>query len=182
MKDTVIIDGKTFELFIDRKAIEEKTAELAKVLAKEYEDRCPVFVVVLDGAFMFAAEFFKHYQNMCEVEFVKLISYVGAESSGQVINCIGITEEQVKGREIVILEDIIDSGLTMDYFMDYINGMSPKSVQIVTMLFKPDSLKKDINLNHYCFSIPPAFVVGYGLDYNEKGRNLTNIYQIVNGK
>lgn len=182
MKDRVKIDDKEFELFIEKEAIEEKTRELAATLSEEYKDSCPVFVVVLNGAFMFASCIFQHFKNPCEIEFVKLISYVGAESSGQVINCIGITEEKVSNRDIIILEDIIDSGLTMDYFLDYINSMNPKSVQIVTMLFKPDSLKKDINLNHYCFSIPPKFVVGYGLDYNDKGRNLTNIYQIVNGQ
>lgn len=182
MKDRVKIDDKEFELFIEKESIEQKTRELAAALTEEYKHSCPVFVVVLNGAFMFASGIFQHFNNPCEIEFVKLISYVGTESSGDVINCIGITEEKVKNRDIIILEDIIDSGLTMDYFLDYINSMNPKSVQVVTMLFKPDSLKKDINLNHYCFSIPPKFVVGYGLDYNDKGRNLTNIYQIVNGQ
>lgn len=180
MSKKVSIDGKTFELYLEQKVIEEKIAELARALAKDYEGKCPVFVVVLNGGFMFAAEFFKTFQQPCKVEFVKLISYVGTESSGEVINCIGITEEIVKGQDIVVMEDIIDTGLTMDYFLDYVNAMNPKSVRMISMLFKPDSLKKDINLEDYCFNIPPKFVIGYGLDINDKGRNLTDIYQIVN--
>jgi hypoxanthine phosphoribosyltransferase len=180
MKKQVTIDDKTFELYLEKSVIESKIADLAASIADDYKDTCPVFVVVLNGGFMFAAEFFKTFQQPCKVEFVKLISYIGAESSGEVINCIGITEEIVKGRDIIVMEDIIDTGLTMDYFLDYVGGMNPKSVRMISMLFKPDSLKKDINLADYCFSIPPNFVVGYGLDYNDKGRNLTDIYQIVN--
>lgn len=180
MSKTIKIDDKTFQLFIPQAEIEEKIKELASRIEEEYEGRCPVFIIVLNGAFVFAGQFFKTYQNPCKIEFVKLMSYIGTESSGEVISCIGITEEIVKGQDVVVVEDIIESGLTMDYFLDYLINLKPTSVRMISMLFKPDNLKKDINLNDYCFSIPPKFVVGYGLDYNDKGRNLTDIYQIVN--
>ena len=180
MDNSIKIDDKVFELYLHQTEIEARIREMALEIRKKYEGASPVFIVVLNGAFMFAGEFFKTYNSQCEVEFVKLMSYIGAESSGDVINCIGVTDEKIRNKPVVILEDIIDSGLTMDYFMDYLQTMSPSSVEVATLLFKPSNLKKDINLNYYGFSIPPLFVVGYGLDYNDKGRNLTNIYQIVN--
>ena len=180
MSKHIKIDDKSFQLFIPQAEIEEKISALATRISADYEGRCPVFIIVLNGAFVFAGQFFKTFQNPCKIEFVKLISYIGTESSGEVINCIGITEEIVKGQDVIVMEDIIESGLTMDYFLDYLHNLNPASIKIISMLFKPENLKKDINLNDYCFSIPPSFVVGYGLDYNDKGRNLTDIYQIVN--
>ncbi len=174
------IDGKEFKIFITQERIEKRIREIALEIQDKHKGEVPVFIIILNGAFMFAGEFFKSYTSPCEIEFVKLMSYIGTESSGDVINCIGITEELVKGRSIIILEDIIDSGITMDYFIEYLQALQPKSVEIASLLFKPDNLKKDINLNYYGFSIDPLFVVGYGLDFNHQGRNLNNIYQIVN--
>jgi len=180
MNTKVQLADKTFEVYLSQEDIELRISGMAREIGHKYSNGCPLFVVVLNGAFMFAGEFFKSYQHACEVEFVKLTSYIGTESSGEIITCIGVTEEQVKGRDVIILEDIIDSGLTMDYFIDYLQRLKANSVQVAAMLFKPDNLKKDVNLNYYGFSIPPKFVVGYGLDYNGLGRNLTSIYQIVN--
>lgn len=176
----IIIDEKEFKIFISQEQIEQRIKEIAIQIHDQYKDDIPVFIIVLNGAFMFAGQFFKTYTSPCEIEFVKLISYIGSESSGEVINCIGITEETVKNKKVIIIEDIIDTGITMEYFLEYLSAWQPKSVDIVSLLFKPLSLKRDINLNYYGFSIDPLFVVGYGLDYNHKGRNLTNIYQIVN--
>lgn len=174
------IEDKEFQVFIPQKDIENRIQEIAQEIQNKYKDEVPVFIIVLNGAFMFAGEFFKTYKSTCQVEFVKLMSYIGTESSGEVINCIGITEEIIKDKSIIIMEDIIDSGITMDYFLEYLQNLQPKSIEIASLLFKPANLKKDINLNYYGFSIDPLFVVGYGLDYNQQGRNLTNIYQIVN--
>ncbi len=178
--DNIQIDGKNFKLFLTREQIEKRIKELAKKVQKDYEDKDPLFIVVLNGAFMFASEFFHSYTDLCQIEFVKLLSYVGKESSGEVINCIGITDEMIKGRDVIILEDIVDSGCTMDYFRDYVQNLNAGSVAIVSLLFKPQNLIRDVDLNYYGFSIGPEFVIGYGLDYNFRGRNLTNIYQIVN--
>lgn len=176
----ILIEDKEFQIFIPQEKIEHRIREIALKIQEKYKDDTPVFIIVLNGAFMFAGEFFKTYNSPCQVEFVKLMSYIGTESSGEVINCIGVTEEIIKNRNIIIMEDIIDSGITMDYFVEYLQGFQPKSIEISSLLFKPANLKKDINLNYYGFSIDPLFVVGYGLDFNHKGRNLTNIYQIVN--
>ena len=176
----IIIDEKEFKIFIPQEKIEQRIKEIALQIQDLYKEETPVFIIVLNGAFMFAGQFFKTYNSSCEIEFVKLISYIGSESSGEVINCIGITEETVKNKKVIIIEDIIDSGITMEYFIEYLSAWQPKSVEIVSLLFKPLSLKRDVNLNYFGFSIDPLFVVGYGLDYNHKGRNLTNIYQIVN--
>lgn len=174
------IEDKEFKIFIPQQEIEKRIREIALEIQEKYKNDIPVFVIVLNGAFMFAGELFKHYNAPCQIEFVKLMSYIGTESSGEVINCIGITEEIIRDKKIIILEDIIDSGITMDYFKEYLANFQPKSIEIASLLFKPTNLKKDINLNYYGFSIDSLFVVGYGLDYNYQGRNLTNIYQIVN--
>lgn len=176
----IIIDEKEFKVFISQERIEKRIEEIALTIQEKYKNDTPVFIIVLNGAFMFAGQFFKTYNTSCEIEFVKLISYIGTESSGEVINCIGVTEEVVKNKKVIIIEDIIDSGVTMEYFMEYLSVWQPQSIEVVSLLFKPSSLKRDVNLNYYGFSIDPLFVVGYGLDYNHKGRNLTNIYQIVN--
>lgn len=174
------IQDKEFQIFIPQQDIENRIREIALEIQEKHQNDIPVFIIVLNGAFMFAGEFFKTYNAPCQVEFVKLMSYIGTESSGEVINCIGITEEIIRNKSIIIIEDIIDSGITMDFFVEYLQAFQPKSIEIASLLFKPANLKKDINLNYYGFSIDPLFVVGYGLDFNQQGRNLTNIYQIVN--
>lgn len=182
MSNSVQLADKTFSMYIPQEEIELRISGMARKIGQKYSNGCPMFIVLLNGAFMFAGEFFKSYPHPCEVEFVKLTSYIGTESSGEIITCIGITEEQVKGRDIIILEDIIDTGLTMDFFVDYLQQLNPHSIQIATLFFKPSNLKKDINLHYYGFSIDPEFIVGYGLDYNGLGRNLTSIYKIVNAQ
>ena len=180
MNELIKIDDKEFKILIEKEKIEKRIREIALEIQDKYQNDTPVFFIILNGAFMFAGEFFKSYTSSCQVEFVKLMSYIGNKSSGNVINCIGVTDELVKGRKVIILEDIIDSGITMDYFIEYLQALQPNSIEVASLLFKPSSLRKDINLNYYGFSIEPLFVVGYGLDYNDKGRNLNNIYQIVN--
>ncbi len=176
----IFIDENEFKIFIPQEKIEQRVKEMALQIQNIHKDDIPVFIIILNGAFMFAGEFFKTYTSPCEIEFVKLISYIGTESSGEVINCIGITQEKIQNKKVIILEDIIDTGITMEYFLEYLNAWQPQSVEVVSLLFKPKSLKTDINLNYFGFSIDPLFVVGYGLDFNHKGRNLSNIYQIVN--
>jgi hypoxanthine phosphoribosyltransferase len=179
--NTIQIHNKTFQKFLHQEQIEKRIAEITHNITQDYANSSPVFIIVLNGAFMFGTEIIKNFKANCEVQFVKLISYVGTESSGEVITGIDIVREKIIGKDVVILEDIIDSGITMEFFVDYLyEQCKPKSVEVACLLFKPDNLKKDLNLKYVGFSIPPLFVVGYGLDYNDLGRNLTDIYQIVN--
>lgn len=177
--DIVTIEGKQFQLCLTQQQIEKRISELAIKIQAEYEKDSPLFIVILNGAFMFATEFLKNYTSECQIEFVKLMSYVGNEASGEVVSYIGLPEHVVSERRVIILEDIVDSGRTMEYFVEHLQELYPKSIEVVSLLFKPDCLVRDINLNHYGFSLDSAFVIGYGLDYNYKGRNLTNIYQAI---
>lgn len=174
---TIQIHGKQFQLFISEEKIQQRIQEIAYELTEKYHDKHPVFIIVLRGAFMFAADILKKFNFPCEIEFVKLTSYTGMESSGKINVSLPLHEEVIQNRHIIILEDIVDSGLTMDFFLQYINGMQPTSVTLVSFLYKPENLQKSINIDLIGFTIPELFVVGYGLDYDGEGRNLGAVYQ-----
>ena len=168
---------KTFEVFIKREAIQEQVSALAEQINRDFVGEDIVFIAVLNGSFMFASDLLKSISIPCEISFVKMSSYQGTESSGRVDELIGLGND-VKGKTIVIVEDIIDSGITIDKMITLLSSESPKQVKICSLLFKPDAFKGKTQPDYVGFSIPNAFVVGYGLDYNEKGRNLDAIYQI----
>lgn len=147
-------------------------------LSETYKDKNPIFLSVLNGAFMFAADLLRACPIACELNFVKLSSYEGTATTGQVQTVIGL-DKNIEGRHIIILEDIIDTGTTMHHFLKTIARFKPASVRLVTLLFKPDALVHDLNIDSVGFEIPNKFVVGYGLDYNEQGRNIKSIYQLV---
>jgi hypoxanthine phosphoribosyltransferase len=166
---------KTFVPFISKEDIETRIAELAAAIGKDYKDTCPVFLVVLNGAFLFASELVKRISLSCEITFIRVSSYSKTESTGKVKEIIGI-DKNLENRDVVIIEDIVDTGLTMSQLLAQIRLKSPKSVEIATLLHKPESLKTPIDLRYTGFKIPNKFVVGYGLDYDEIGRNLDAIY------
>jgi hypoxanthine phosphoribosyltransferase len=177
----ITVYNKRFTKYLSQQEIEERIAQMAAAMEKDYQDTQPVFIIILNGAFMFGTQLLKGYKCPCTIEFVKLISYVGTESSGEVITGIDIIADKIRGKDVVILEDIIDSGITMEFFIDYLyEQCSPKTVEVACLLFKPGNLKKDLNLKYVGFSIPSLFVIGYGLDFDGLGRNLGDIYQIVN--
>lgn len=173
----ITILDKTFAPFINREKIEERITELASQISTDYKDRCPMFIVVLNGAFLFATELVKKIPLSCEITFVKLASYAQTESTGRVRQIIGL-EENIMGRDVIIIEDIVDTGLTMTQLLDQIEALNPASVEIATLLHKPDALLKPLSMRYIGFEIANRFVVGYGLDYDGLGRNLDALYVI----
>jgi hypoxanthine phosphoribosyltransferase len=178
LKSVITIKDKKFKRFITAVEIQSRVEEIAETLSKEFHDKHPVFIVILRGAFMFAGDILKHFNDPCEIEFTKLASYDGMESSGKIQMLLPVKDEVIRGRDIIIIEDIVDSGLTMHYFMNFLKALHPKSVTLVTLLTKPENLEKEVTVNHVGFIIPNLFVVGYGLDYDGEGRNLDAIYQV----
>lgn len=171
----VTIHDKTFTPFISREVIEKRIAELSEQIHTDYAGCSPVFIIVLNGAFLFASELVKNIPLSCEMTFIRLSSYTQTESTGKVREIIGL-EENLTGRDVIIIEDIVDTGLTMHQLLGQIADLKPKSVEIATLLHKPEAIKKPVDLRYVGFEIENRFVVGYGLDYDGIGRNLDSIY------
>jgi hypoxanthine phosphoribosyltransferase len=178
MSTSIRLKDKYFREYITKGEIDQRVSEICEELLLQFQDKKPVFIIVLRGAFMFAADLLKLYHSPCEIEFVKLSSYEGMQSTGKINLDLPLNEEKIKGREIIILEDIVDSGLTMAHFKKYLSALSPKSVTLVSLLFKPENLENELAVDIIGFSIPNLFVIGYGLDYDGEGRNLGTIYQL----
>lgn len=177
MSDKIQIKDKTFRLFIKEKEILEAIGELAQKMQKELQDKDPVFIAVLNGSFMFAAELMKQVNIPSQIVFVRVSSYDGLETTKNYNEIIGLTEN-IEGRTIVILEDIIDSGFTMQNMLEILSGKNPDEIKIATLLFKPDALQCNIQPDYVALSIPNDFIVGFGLDYDGYGRNFKDIYSI----
>jgi hypoxanthine phosphoribosyltransferase len=175
---TVKIKDKTFQTSITEEEIRQRVKVLGQRLSKDLEGKNPLFLSVLNGAFMFTADLLREMTIPCEVSFVKLASYQGTVSTGKVKEVIGINEN-LAGRTIVIVEDIVESGTTMRRMIEQLGTRNPASVHICTLFFKPDKLKEDLTLDYVAFRIPDDFIVGYGLDYDQQGRGLKDIYTIV---
>lgn len=178
MRKIVKLHDKTFQIFKYDEDIQRRVGELGSALRMRYEGRRPLFISVLNGAFIFAADLVRSYDEECEIAFVRLASYEGTSSTGNVTNIMGIDAAQVKGRDIVIIEDIIDSGQTLYEFSKLLSSYEPTSLAIVTCFLKPDALNYDIKPDLVGFTIPSRFIVGYGLDYDGLGRNLSSVYQL----
>ena len=163
--------------FISEEAIREKVDELSDALNRDYTDKNPIFIAILNGAFIFAADLFKSLRINAEISFIKLASYKGMKSSGQVITAIGLDVE-IFDRHVVILEDIVDTGKTLHEFLPQLWHQQPASIKIVALLHKPAAKVYPIEVDYTGFEIPDKFVVGYGLDYNGLGRNTAAIYQL----
>ena len=171
----ITIHDKTFSPFISRARIESRIAELSTQINTDYEGRNPLFLVVLNGAFLFASELVKNIPLTCEITFVRLSSYTQTESTGKVRQIIGL-EEKLTDRDVIIIEDIVDTGLTMHQLLQQIQALGPRTIEIATLLHKPEAIKKRVALRYVGFEIPNRFVVGYGLDYDGAGRNLDALY------
>jgi hypoxanthine phosphoribosyltransferase len=176
----VKLHDKTFDIYLSEETIQQKVKELAETLNEEYQGRRPLFIAILNGSFMFAADIFKHLTIDAEICFIKLASYKGLKSSGQVITAIGL-DHDLYDREVVILEDIVDTGKTLHEFLPQLHHQQPRSFAIVTLLHKSEVTRYPVSIAHVGFDIPDKFVVGYGLDYDGLGRNLKEIYQLVPG-
>jgi len=165
-----------FGQFIDKAIIQEKISALANQLNKDYIDKTPVFLPILNGSFMFAADLIKQIEIPCRVSFVKLSSYIGTASTGQIKSLIGL-EESLFNQHIIIVEDIIDTGLTLSKLVDELKSLGAKSVEVVALLRKQPAREKNVYAKYVGFEIENEFVVGYGLDYDGLGRNIQDIYK-----
>lgn len=169
------IKDKHFVPFIKSDALQSRIRELGQQLSKDYANKNPLLIGVLNGSFMFVADLFKNIDIDCEITFIRVSSYQSTESTGQVKQIIGL-KESIQGRHVIIVEDIVDTGLTMQEVLGQMASMKPESIKIMTLLYKPDALKVPLKLDYVGFEIENRFVVGYGLDYDNLGRNLDEIY------
>ena len=174
---SVKIKDKVFNLSIPEETIIGQVIRVAAAINRDLADSNPIFLCVLNGAFMFAGDLMKHVNIQSEISFVKLSSYSGTESTGRVKQLIGLSDT-LRGRTVVIVEDIVDTGLTMLRLLDLIREHEPKEVRICSLLVKPDKLKVDLHIDYVAMEIPNEFIVGYGLDYDGQGRNLPAIYTV----
>ncbi|ADY53554.1 hypoxanthine phosphoribosyltransferase [Pseudopedobacter saltans DSM 12145] len=172
------IDDKTFESFIDYDLIEKRIRVLAIQINVDYENKVPIIIGVLNGSFMFMADLMKQIEISCEADFIKVSSYRDMQSTGEVKEELGLSID-IENRDIILIEDIVDTGNTLEYLINKLKTKSPASIKVASLLLKPDALQKKIDEIAYIgFEITNDFVVGYGLDYNGIGRNTKNIYRI----
>ena len=176
---TVEVNGLVFDEYLSTKEISKIVANVAARINRDYAGKEPLFICVLNGAFMYAADLLKHITLPCEITFVRMKSYEGTETTGKV-NMLIPLQVDVKGRDVIVIEDIIDTGITMHAFKKILQDSGAKSVELTSFFYKPNSLRyEDVTPKYYGMAIPPAFIIGYGLDINEKARNLGSIYTKV---
>lgn len=177
MKTVKVLD-KEFSLYIPQEEIESSIQTIADKINHDLDGKDPLFLVVLNGAFMFASELFKRLSIGCEISFVKLTSYSGTQTTNVVRELIGL-DHSLEGRTVVIVEDIIDTGHTMRYTLEKLRKLNAADVRIATLFFKPNSFQYDYPIDYVAMDISNEFIVGYGLDYDQHGRNLPDIYKII---
>ncbi|NTE05211.1 hypoxanthine phosphoribosyltransferase [Agrobacterium tumefaciens] len=171
------VEDKEFEIFLENDTINKRIRLMGIQMNVDYENKCPLFIGVLNGSFLFMADLIKEVNIPCEVAFMRVASYEGTSSSGQIKELIGLPAN-IKDRDIIVVEDIVDTGLTLTHILKTIKEHNPASVKVASLLLKPTALKYEIeDLAYVGFEIPNEFVVGYGLDYNGLGRNLIDIYR-----
>ncbi len=174
----VRIKDKTFKTFIPESEIKAQVQRVAQQINEDMKDKNPLLLAVLNGSFIFAADLMRELTIPCEISFVKLASYQGTTSTGMVKEVLGINED-LTGRTVIIVEDIVESGLTMQRMIESLGTRNPESIHICTLLLKPERLKVPLNIAYTVFSIPNDFILGYGLDYDQQGRQLRDIYTLV---
>lgn len=174
--ETVLCNGETFRKYISEDELEKRIVELSKEINKDYEGKRPIFIGVLNGAYIFLSDLMRHVNMPCEVDFLKLSSYGDEKvSSGQVTDLKDI-DADIKDRHVILVEDIVDTGLSMKYIVNKLSGKDPASIATITLLHKSEATHHDVQLDYVGFKIPTLFVLGYGLDYAQEGRNLAQIY------
>ena len=172
------VKDKTFSVTISERAIKRQIKRVAEQINRDFAGRKPVFLAVLNGSFIFAADLLREIDLPCEISFVKLASYQGTNTTGSIREVIGLNID-ITGRPVIIVEDIVDTGLTMAHMLDTLKRQNPESIDICTLLLKPSKLQVKLDIQYCCKEIPDDFVVGYGLDYDGFGRNTKDIYTIV---
>lgn len=174
----ITVNDKQFKPFLSADKIKEQIQRLGAEINKDYATKRPLFIAILNGAFMFASDLFKELTIDAEICFIKLASYKGTKSTGNVITSIGL-DESLKGRHVIVLEDIVDTGKTLHEFLPQLFDQQPASLKITALLHKPDALQHKITIDYLGFSVPDKFLLGYGLDFDGLARNLGEIYQLV---
>ena len=169
---------KKFKPYIKAQEIEEQIDKLAKQINEDYAGKTPLFIAILNGSFMFASDLFKELTIDAEICFIKLASYKGTKSTGNVITSIGL-DMTLTGRHVVIIEDIVDTGKTLHEFLPQLESQQPASLKIAALLHKPEALVYPLKIDYIGFNVPNKFLLGFGLDYDGLGRNLKEIYQLV---
>ncbi|HEX7905230.1 MAG TPA: hypoxanthine phosphoribosyltransferase [Chitinophagaceae bacterium] len=172
------VHDKSFETYLSEEVIQARIKEMAASINKDYTGKRPFFIAILNGSFMFASDLFKQLTVEADICFIKLASYKGMETTGKVITSIGL-DDDLFGKDVVIVEDIVDTGKTLHNFLPRLEHQQPQSLSIATLLHKPDATEFPLTLDYIGFAIPNKFVVGYGLDYDGLGRNFKEIYQLV---
>ena len=172
------IHDKEFEVSIPREEILKEVKRVADEINRDYAGKHPILLGVLNGCFMFAADLMRHLTIECEISFVKLSSYQGTTTTGVIREVLGLTES-IAGRDVIVVEDIVDTGYTMQRMIESLGTREPESVQIASLFLKPARLKVPVDVKYSAFTIPDRFIVGYGLDYDGLGRNLPDVYDVV---
>jgi hypoxanthine phosphoribosyltransferase len=182
MKKYIAFNKDKFEIYLTEKQIQARVKQLAGKINKDYRGRVPIFIGILNGSFIFMSDLIRQIKIDCEVDFLKLSSYGDAKISSGHVTLLKDLNATIGGRDIIVVEDIVDSGLSIDFIKKLICLHKPKTFKIVSLLYKKEALKIDVKIDYIGFSIPNDFVVGYGLDYSQKVRNLRSIYKLVNEK
>lgn len=178
MKEKVTVNGKDFIVYLTKEEIIGRTWDLGQQLTNDYKGKTPIILSVLNGSFIFTADLVRHIELPLKIEFVRLSSYEGTSSSGQITEVLGLKTD-LKDQDVIIVEDIVDTGLTLSNFIKTVKSKNPNSVRVVSLLRKPDAITFPVDIDYVGFDIPNDFVLGYGLDYDEVGRELPQIYKLV---
>ena len=176
--DIVQVQDKRFSPFITEEQIQKEVTRIADEMNQDLFDKDPIFLGILNGAFMFASDLYKQLTFPCQITFLKLASYSGTQSTGTVKQLIGINRD-LKDRVVVVLEDIVDTGVTLETIIRQLSGYQPEEIRVATLLHKPEACVKQVQLDYVGMEIPNDFILGYGLDYDGYGRNFKEIYQLV---
>ncbi|PEN12943.1 hypoxanthine phosphoribosyltransferase [Longibacter salinarum] len=175
-EQTITCRGERFRLYLDSDRIQKRIAEIGRQISNEYEGKTPILISVLNGAFMFTADLMRTIDIDCEVDFIKLSSYGDEKVSSGQVHELKSVDANLEGRDVIVIEDIVDTGLSMQFMMNRLADYNPKSVRVASLLHKPASTEPDLTLDYVGFEIPDLFVIGYGLDYGQIARNLPDIY------
>ena len=173
------VNGKQFQPYLTAAEIDKQIKRLGSEINKDFAGERPLFIAILNGSFMFASDLFKELTIDAEICFIKLASYKGTRSTGHVVTSIGL-DESLKDRHVVIIEDIVDTGKTLHEFLPQLKDQQPASLKIASLLHKPDALVHPVTIDYLGFNVPNKFLLGYGLDFDGLGRNLREIYQLIN--
>ncbi len=174
--ETLWCQGERFRLYLDADQIHDRVAEVGAQISRDYGGKTPILIGVLNGAFMFIADLMRAIEIDCEIDFMKLSSYGDAKVSSGRVHELKKIDANLEDRHVIVVEDIVDTGLSMEFIMDRLQAMNPASLRVATLLHKPDSTQVDLDLDYVGFEIPDLFVIGYGLDYGQIARNLDSVY------